>query len=42
MPLPGPVAEQVLLLENISTSIKIGPEQLPSIHKLLVDAVGDC
>ncbi|PNW73136.1 hypothetical protein CHLRE_14g620150v5 [Chlamydomonas reinhardtii] len=34
----GPVAEQVLLLENISTSIKIGPEQLPSIHKLLVDA----
>lgn len=35
----GPVAEQVLLLENISTSIQIGPEQLPSIHKLLVEAV---
>ncbi|GIL45126.1 hypothetical protein Vafri_2050 [Volvox africanus] len=34
----GPVAEQVLLLENISTSIKIGPEQLPSIYKLLVEA----
>ncbi|KAG2493772.1 hypothetical protein HYH03_007993 [Edaphochlamys debaryana] len=34
----GPVAEQVLLLENISTSIQIGPEQLPSIHKLLVEA----
>ncbi|GLC33075.1 hypothetical protein PLESTB_000373200 [Pleodorina starrii] len=34
----GPVAEQVLLLENISTSIKIGPDQLPSVHKLLVEA----
>lgn len=35
----GPVAEQVLLLENISTSIKIGPDQLPSVYKLLVEAV---
>lgn len=34
----SPVAEQVLLLENISTSIKIGPEQLPSINRLLQDA----
>lgn len=40
IPSAGPVAEQVLLLENISTSIKIGPEQLPSVHKLLVEAVG--
>ncbi|GAX74859.1 hypothetical protein CEUSTIGMA_g2305.t1 [Chlamydomonas eustigma] len=34
----GPAAEQVLLLENIATSIKIGPEQLPSVHKLLLEA----
>eukprot|EP00195_Chlamydomonas_chlamydogama_P013042 CAMPEP_0202902272 /NCGR_PEP_ID=MMETSP1392-20130828/16760_1 /ASSEMBLY_ACC=CAM_ASM_000868 /TAXON_ID=225041 /ORGANISM="Chlamydomonas chlamydogama, Strain SAG 11-48b" /LENGTH=290 /DNA_ID=CAMNT_0049589013 /DNA_START=448 /DNA_END=1320 /DNA_ORIENTATION=- len=34
----GPVAEQVLLLENMSTSIRIGPDQLPTVHKLLVDA----
>lgn len=26
--LMGPVAEQVLLLENIGTSVKIGPQQL--------------
>lgn len=34
----GPVAEQVLLLENISTSIKIGNDQLPNTYKLLLDA----
>lgn len=34
----GPAAEQVLLLENIGTSIKIGPAQMPSVHKLLVEA----
>lgn len=34
----GPVAEQVLLLENISTSVLVGPEQLPHIHTLMVDA----
>ena len=34
----GPVAEQVLLLENISTSVKVGPHQLPSVHQLLVEA----
>jgi len=34
----GPAAEQVLLLENIATSVKIGPEQLPSVHRLLVEA----
>ncbi|KAG1679281.1 hypothetical protein FOA52_009311 [Chlamydomonas sp. UWO 241] len=34
----GPAAEQVLLLENIATSIKIGPEQLPSVHRLLMEA----
>lgn len=34
----GPVAEQVLLLENISTSVKVGPNQVPSIYHLLVEA----
>lgn len=36
--LMGPVAEQVLLLENIATSIKTGPNQLPTIHNLLLEA----
>eukprot|EP00878_Enallax_costatus_P032283 GHUV01035441.1.p2 GENE.GHUV01035441.1~~GHUV01035441.1.p2 ORF type:complete len:102 (-),score=8.28 GHUV01035441.1:467-772(-) len=35
----GPVAEQVLLLENIATSLKTGPDQLPTIHNLLLEAV---
>jgi Zn-dependent protease with chaperone function len=34
----GPVAEQVLLLENIATSIKTGESQLPSIYRLLTEA----
>lgn len=34
----GPVAEQVLLLENVSTSIRVGADQLPSIHRLLTEA----
>ncbi|KAK9787735.1 hypothetical protein WJX73_002112 [Symbiochloris irregularis] len=34
----GPVAEQVLLLENIGTSLLVGPTQLASLHKLLVQA----
>lgn len=34
----GPAAEQVLMLENIASSIKVGPDQLPSIHKLIVEA----
>lgn len=29
---------QVLLLENIGTSIKVGPDQLPSLHALLTEA----
>eukprot|EP01024_Parvocaulis_polyphysoides_P073864 TRINITY_DN9530_c1_g1_i2.p1 TRINITY_DN9530_c1_g1~~TRINITY_DN9530_c1_g1_i2.p1 ORF type:complete len:343 (+),score=29.19 TRINITY_DN9530_c1_g1_i2:84-1112(+) len=36
--LMSPVAEQVLLLENISTSVKVGPEQLPSVYKALKEA----
>jgi hypothetical protein len=35
----GPVAEQVLLLENIATSIKTGPDQLPTVYNLLLEAV---
>lgn len=34
----GPVAEQVLLLENIGTSVLVGPEQLASLHRLLLTA----
>lgn len=32
------MAEQVLLLENIGTSLKVGPSQLASLHKLLLEA----
>jgi hypothetical protein len=35
----GPVAEEVLVIENLGSSIKTGPAQLPSIHALLIDAV---
>ena len=34
----GPVAEQVLLLDNIGTSVLVGPDQLSSLHKLLLTA----
>ena len=34
----GPVAEQVLLLENIGTSVLVGADQLSSLHKLLLTA----
>eukprot|EP00882_Tetradesmus_deserticola_P013312 GHRQ01014122.1.p1 GENE.GHRQ01014122.1~~GHRQ01014122.1.p1 ORF type:complete len:146 (+),score=15.53 GHRQ01014122.1:1117-1554(+) len=37
----GPVAEQVLLLENIATSIKTGPDQLPTVYNLLLEAVSE-
>jgi thiazole synthase len=30
--------KQVLLLENMGTSIKVGPDQLPSLHGLLIEA----
>lgn len=33
------MAEQVLLLENIATSLKTGPDQLPTVYNLLVEAV---
>jgi Zn-dependent protease with chaperone function len=31
-------AEEVLFLENISSSVLAGPDQLPTLHRLLVDA----
>jgi hypothetical protein len=34
----GPVAESVLLLENIGTSVLVGSDQLASLHLLLQDA----
>ncbi|KAJ7537932.1 hypothetical protein O6H91_11G028800 [Diphasiastrum complanatum] len=34
----GPVAEQVMLLENIATSILVSEKQLPSLHRLMVEA----
>ena len=30
----------MLLLENIGTSIKVGPSQLPTLHHLLTEAAG--
>lgn len=34
----GSVAEQVLYLDNIGSSVLVGPQQLPDLHQLLVDA----
>lgn len=34
----GPTAEQFFYLENIATSVLVGPTQLPDIHGLLVEA----
>ncbi|KAK1306608.1 hypothetical protein QJS10_CPA10g01598 [Acorus calamus] len=34
----GPVAEQVMLLENIGTSILVSKNQLSDLHELLVEA----
>ena len=34
----GPAAEQVLLLENIATAVRVGHDQLPSLHASLLDA----
>lgn len=33
-----PLAEQMLILEQISTSVQVGPNQLPHIHRLVLDA----
>jgi Zn-dependent protease with chaperone function len=34
----GPVAEQFFYLNNIAASVLVGPQQLPHLHKLLVEA----
>ncbi|KAL5973054.1 Plastoglobule-localized metallopeptidase 48, chloroplastic [Asimina triloba] len=34
----GPVAEQVMLLENIGTSVLVAENQLPGLHQLMVEA----
>lgn len=34
----GPVAEEMLYLENIAASVLVGPTQLPDLHGLLMDA----
>ncbi|CAA0813128.1 Peptidase family M48 family protein [Striga hermonthica] len=36
----GTVAEQVMLLENIGTSVLVSENQLPELHKLLIEAAG--
>ena len=33
-----PVAERMLVLEQISTSVLVGPEQLPHVHQMVLDA----
>ncbi|OEL32441.1 putative bifunctional methylthioribulose-1-phosphate dehydratase/enolase-phosphatase E1 [Dichanthelium oligosanthes] len=34
----GPVSEQVMVLQNIGTSVLVSPNQLPDLHQLLVEA----
>ncbi|MGF1460254.1 MAG: M48 family metallopeptidase [Leptolyngbyaceae cyanobacterium] len=34
----GPIAEQVMYLDNISSSVLVGPRQLPDLHELLIEA----
>lgn len=34
----GPVTEDMLLLDNVGTSLQVGPDQLPSLHRLLAEA----
>jgi Zn-dependent protease with chaperone function len=34
----GPLAEQFFYLENIASSVLVGEQQLPDLHKLLLDA----
>jgi Zn-dependent protease with chaperone function len=36
--LVGPTAEQVFYLQNLASSILVGPKQLPELHQGLVDA----
>ncbi|KAL6626543.1 hypothetical protein ACP70R_030269 [Stipagrostis hirtigluma subsp. patula] len=34
----GPVSEQVMVLQNIGTSVLVSPNQLPELHELLAEA----
>ncbi|CAL4977209.1 unnamed protein product [Urochloa decumbens] len=34
----GPVSEQVMVLQNIGSSVLVSPNQLPELHQLLVEA----
>lgn len=34
----GPIAEQVFYLENIASSVLVGEQQLPDLHRLLLEA----
>ncbi len=34
----GPIAEQALYLENIGSGLLVGPNQLPDLHQLLIEA----
>ncbi|HIK19075.1 MAG TPA: M48 family metallopeptidase [Leptolyngbyaceae cyanobacterium M33_DOE_097] len=34
----GPIAEQVFYLENIAASVQVSEQQLPDLHKLLLEA----
>jgi hypothetical protein len=36
--LGGPGFEQALYLENIGAALRVGPEQLPTLHRLLLQA----
>ncbi len=34
----GPTAEQIFYLDNMASSLQVGPKQLPELHTLLVEA----
>jgi hypothetical protein len=36
--LGGPGFEEALYLENIGAAIQVGPKQLPTLHRLLIEA----
>ncbi|EOY02792.1 hypothetical protein QUC31_017987 [Theobroma cacao] len=36
----GTMTEQIMLLENIGTSVRVSKDQLPELHKMMVEASG--
>lgn len=34
----GPVAEEFMLINNVAASVQVGPQQLPNLHDLLLEA----